>query len=90
MEIDYRIQPCKYHVTETMLEAVQSFAERHNLSYHCVPGEDYVKLNNYILNPDDALIYIFGFRDGKKWAGDTILDTVSHKRKYNKKGAKNA
>jgi hypothetical protein len=90
MEINCRTYPPAHRVTETLLDAVQSFAEHHNLSYHCVVGEDYVKLNGYVFNPEGALTYIFGFQDGIRWEGDTILDTVLHKRKYNKKGAKNA
>jgi len=90
MNIDCRTYASTYCVTQTLLEAVQAFAEGHKLKYHCVLGEDYVELNGYVFNPEGALTYMFGFSDGVIWAGDTILNTVTHKRKYNKKGAKNA
>jgi len=90
MDTDCRTYRSVCHVTQTLLEAVQSFAENHNLKYHCALGEDYVELNGYIFSPEGALAYMFGFKDGVIWGGDKILNTVIHKRVYNKKGAKNA
>jgi len=62
-----RTRKSKNRVTETILVSVQSFAERHGLSYQCSIGEKYLKINSYTFDPQSALGYMFGFNDGKKW-----------------------